>query len=231
MLDRVAAGEPVGDVLQPVEQLREPAGQLDAGGPDVVERQRRADPARSVGLRVVGHRDPGQHPVEAEAPGVLDVVVEAVRRAVLLVVRPADAGLLDPAGDRLEVVVGQPEAAAHGVGCDQVEHRARLGPAAGEVEQLADHGEQRVGLGQRPVGQPHLQQLARVAAGDRLAHAERGLDQRRVGLDVGAHHQDVARLEGLVVGEQAEQHLAQHLDLAGRTVAGVHLHAAVVSAR
>ena len=29
--DRVAAGEPVGDVLQPVDQLREPAGEVDAG--------------------------------------------------------------------------------------------------------------------------------------------------------------------------------------------------------
>ena len=38
---------------------------------------------------------------------------------------------------------------------------------------------------------------------------------------------DVARLEGGVVGEQPEDHLAQHLDLAGAAVAGVHLHAAV----
>ena len=65
--------------------------------------------------------------------------------------------LLHPVGDRLEVGVGEPEAAAHGLGGEQVEHPARLGAAAGEVEQLADHAEQRVGLGQRPVGQPHPQ--------------------------------------------------------------------------
>ena len=35
-------------------------------------------------------------------------------------------------------------------------------------------------------------------------------------LDVGAHHEDVARLEGGVVLEQPDQHLAQHVDLARR---------------
>ena len=69
---------------------------------------------------------------------------------------------------------------------------------------------------------------ARPAVGP---EAEAGGDQRRVGLDVGAHHQHVAGLERGVVGEQAEQHLAQHLDLAGRAVAGVHLDGAVVGSQ
>jgi hypothetical protein len=56
---------------------------------------------------------------------------------------------------------------------------------------------------------------------------ERRLDERGVRLDVGAHHQDVARLESGVVGEQAEDHLAQHLDLASGPVAGMHLDAAI----
>ena len=131
--DRVAAGELVGDVLQPVDQLGEPAGELDAGRPDVVERQRRTDPA----LGVVGHRHAREHPVEAEAPGVLDVALQAVRRTVLLVVGPADPGLLDPLGDRLEVVLGEPEPAAYRLSSDQVEDRTGLGAATGEVEQLA----------------------------------------------------------------------------------------------
>ena len=54
-------------------------------------------------------------------------------------------------------------------------------------------------------------------------------DQRRVGLDVRAHHQNVARLQGLVVGEQAQQYLAQHVDLPGRAVTAVHLHGPVAS--
>ena len=52
-------------------------------------------------------------------------------------------------------------------------------------------------------------------------------DDRRERLDVGAHDEHVARLERRVVGEQADDDLAQHLDLAGAAVAGVHLHAAV----
>ena len=61
-----------------------------------------------------------------------------------------------------------------------------------------------------------------------VAEAEARDDQRRVGLDVRAHDEDVAGLEGLVVGEQAEQHFAQDVDLAGGAVAAVHLNGAVV---
>ena len=64
-----------------------------------------------------------------------------------------------------------------------------------------------------------------------VGEAERRGDQRCVVLDVRAHDQDVARLQGVVVGEQADQHLAQHLDLALLAVAGVHLQAAVVFRR
>ena len=66
-----------------------------------------------------------------------------------------------------------------------------------------------------------------VAIVDHLAEPERADDERRVGLDVRAHDEDVARLEGVVVGQQAEQHLAQHVDLTGRPVAAVHLDRAV----
>ena len=55
------------------------------------------------------------------------------------------------------------EPASHRLGREQVEHSARLGPPAGEVEQLAHHGQQRVGLGQRPVGQPDPELVAGVA--------------------------------------------------------------------
>ena len=54
------------------------------------------------------------------------------------------------------------------------------------------------------------------------------MDQRREDLDVGAHDDDVARLERRVVGEQVEDRVAHHLDLAGAAVAGVHLQASIV---
>ena len=54
------------------------------------------------------------------------------------------------------------------------------------------------------------------------------MDQRREDLDIGAHDDDVARLERRVVGEQVQDRVAHHLDLAGAAVAGVHLQAAIV---
>ena len=56
---------------------------------------------------------------------------------------------------------------------------------------------------------------------------ERGGDQRRELLDVGAHHDDVPRLQRGIVGEQSDEHLAQHFDLAIGPVACVELHASV----
>ena len=61
-----------------------------------------------------------------------------------------------------------------------------------------------------------------------VAESEVGDDQRCIRLDVRAHHQDVARLQRRVVLQQAEQHLAQHIDLTGRAVTAVHLHRAVI---
>ncbi|CPU65921.1 Uncharacterised protein [Mycobacteroides abscessus] len=52
-------------------------------------------------------------------------------------------------------------------------------------------------------------------------------DERRERLDVGAQHDDVARLERRVGREQADERLAQHLDLPGAPVAREHLHGAV----
>ena len=60
---------------------------------------------------------------------------------------------------------------------------------------------------------------------------ERGGDQRSEILDVGAHHDDVARLKGGIVSKQADEHLPQHLHLTVGAVAGVELHAAVVVLR
>ena len=52
-------------------------------------------------------------------------------------------------------------------------------------------------------------------------------DQRGEGLDVRTHHDDVPRLQGGIVGQHADQHLTEHLDLTVRTVTGVQLHTAV----
>ena len=54
---------------------------------------------------------------------------------------------------------------------------------------------------------------------------ESGRHQRRVLLDVGHHDNDVAGLQGRVVGEQADDDLAKHLHLSSGAVAGMHLDA------
>ncbi|SIN17457.1 Uncharacterised protein [Mycobacteroides abscessus subsp. abscessus] len=70
--------------------------------------------------------------------------------------------------------------------------------------------------------------MGRVRTRYRLAETKTGRYQRRIGFDVGAHDEDVARLQCGVVGKQAQQHLAQHIDLTCRAVAGMHLHRMIV---
>ena len=101
-------------------------------------------------------------------------------------------------------------------------------PSVGWAGQPADHGEQWVELPQRPVGKPDPQPVTgmlRLGVGG--VQPEGGGDQRREGLDVRAHHDDVPRLECRVIGQQPDQDLAQHLDLAVRSVRGVQHHATV----
>ena len=211
-------------------QLGEPAGQLDVA---CCRRRRAAARAPSEAVVVAGHRHAEQHPVEPGAPGVLRGAAPARTRARCSASKPQRTpDSRDPVGDRVQVVVGEPEPAAHRLGAGQVEHLAGGDPAAGELDQRAATAEQRVGAGRAPVGQPDPQPVGGVARPSTdVAEAEAGGDQRRVGLDVGAHHQDVARLEGRVVLEQPDQHLAQHVDLAGGAVAGVHLDRPVAARR
>jgi hypothetical protein len=217
--------------VEAVEQLGHPPGQVDLVAADVVERQARAE----VPVVVAAHRDAQQDPVEAGAPGVLRELVHRERRPRLLVETPPDTRARDPAADPLELVVGEAEPAPARLGGGEVEHLRGGHPAAAQLEEHPGHGEQRVRADQRPVGELDPQPVRRVpgdpdpVSGLRTGgrEPEPGGDQRRVRLDVRAHHQDVAGLEGRVVLEQADQHLAQHVDLARGSVARVHLEAAV----
>ena len=131
----------------------------------------------------------------------------------------------------VEVVVGEAEAGPHRRGLREVEHFTGGHPATGKGEQLRRHAEQRVGLHQRPVREPHPQPVRGMHTFDHVAEAEARDDQRRVGFDVRAHDEDVAGFQRLVVAEQAEQNLSQNVDLAGGPVTAVHLHRAVVGAK
>ena len=208
---------------EPVDQLGEPAGQVDVRAVDVVEGH---DVAPAVQRALHGGAE--QQPVEPVAPAALLDVAERPGGAVVVVESPADAGADRPVAQPLELVVVEPEPLPDGRRAGEVEHLAGGEPGGAELEQLGQHGEQRVGLPQRAVGEADAQLGRRVRGVVLAADRERRRDDRRERLDVRAHDEHVARLEGRVVGEQADDDLAEHLDLTGAAVAGVHLDAAVV---
>ena len=204
-----------------VDELGEPAHQIGVAGVDLVERQRGVEPD----LLVPGHGDADQQAVQPPLPRVVRHAAEPVGGPVLLVEPPAHAGAGHERAEPLEVVVVEPEAAPDGLRLREVEQLARREPGVREVEHGAEDAEERVHLRERAVGEPDLEPVAGVLAVARAA--ERRGDQRGEGLDVGAHDDDVARLERRVVREEAEHRLAQHLHLPVRAVAGVDGHAGV----
>ena len=127
---------------------------------------------------------------------------------MLLIEPPPDIGLPHPVGDVLQIVVGEHEPGPHRSGLGEVEHLGGGDPAACQGEQLGRHRQQGVGLDQGAVGQPDPKPVRGMAAGHHFTQPEVRRDQRRVGLDIRTHHQNVARFQGVIVGEQAQQHLA-----------------------
>ena len=72
------------------------------------------------------------------------------------------------------------------------------------------------------VGQPDFELARAVDATSLLVvRAERRLNERREVLDVGAHDDDVARLELGVLFQQVQDGVAQHLDLPAAAVTGM----------
>ncbi len=205
------AGERFDTGVQALDVFGQSAGEFDAVTADVVERECGVQPR----MRVVGHRHARQYPVDAETPSVLEEV-DAVGVPVGPVETPADVRLADPVGDGVEVVVAEVEAGAYGTGLGEIEDLAGGGTTTGECEQLRCHTEQRIGLRQCAIGEFDAKLVCRMRAVDDIAEAKARDDQRRIGLDVRTHDEDVAWLEGVVVGEQAEQHFAQDVDLARR---------------
>ena len=97
VLQRVRAVQVGEQARQPGHQLGEPAGDVDVGGPDVVQRQRRAD---EPGV-LLGHRDAEQHPVQGGVPGALPHArVDAEAGAPRPVLAPAHAHLDGPVAPR-----------------------------------------------------------------------------------------------------------------------------------
>ena len=209
------------DAGEPVDELGETPGEVDVGARHVVHRQHRSEEA----VVLLRHGDAEQQPVQRRGPGALDDATELEARPPRGVLSPADAGLERPRAHAVEVLVAEPEPTPHRGLAREVDHRRRRDARVRELQQRRQGGQDGVGAGRRAVGDLHAQRPPGVGlhVGRRADRPEHRLHQRGERLDVGAHHDDVPRLQRRVVGEQTEQRVAQHLDLPGAAVAGVDL--------
>ena len=103
--------------VQPVDQLGEPADQVDVGAVDVVDGHDAAQPDL-----VALHGDAEQQPVEPGPPGALLDAAHLPGRAVVGVEAPADAAAGDPPAQPVELVVVEAEPLPYGGPPGQVEH-------------------------------------------------------------------------------------------------------------
>ena len=116
MCDRLRLVQRVGGRLDAIDELGEPAGEVDRAAVHVVERQHALDEPAAL----LGHRDADQHPVDAPPPRVRLERAELERLAVLRVEAPSDAALGDPLLHPRQVVVVETEAPADRIAPGQV---------------------------------------------------------------------------------------------------------------
>ena len=205
--DRLRVAQPIDGGAEAIDELGQSAGEADRSARHVVEREDVGEQA----LPVLAHRRADQDPVEAGAPRSLRDRVELERRPVPGVEPPVHAARRHPGLELGEVVVVEAEPPAHRLGVGEVEHLRGGQPPRRQLEDPRDHPEHGIALPQRPVREPDPKPwrdagvVARHLLGrQRLYGAERGLDQRGERLDVGAHDDDVARLDRRVVLERVQ---------------------------
>ncbi len=219
------ARERVDGGVQPLDEFGQTTRQLDVAALDVVQWERLSEQP----LAVLGHGHAEQDPVQAGTPGVGPDAAELEGLPVGGIEPPTHIRIADPLFEACQIVVGEPEPAPHRLTAGQVEDLADCHPRGRELEYLGEDTHHRIGLAKRTVSQADLQ-LARAVAATSLLFmcAESRLDERGEVLDVGAHHDDVARLEIRVLRQMVQDRIAQDLDLAAPAVAGVHADAVVV---
>jgi hypothetical protein len=236
--DGLGSGERIEGGGEPVEQLGQAAGEVDVAAAHVVDRQHPADQP----LPLVGHGHAEQEPVEAGPPRVGVEGAEFVGGPVGGIEAPPDPGRGHPLLGPREVVAVEPEPAPDRLPAGQVEHLGGGDPGRGQGEQLRHHPQHRVGLAQRPVGEPDPQvDPGRARAGaacavrrrgtgsvgvvagsvESFGGTERGVDQRGERLDVGTHHDDVAGFQRGIGGQEVEDGIPHDFHLPAPAMAGV----------
>ena len=186
--------------LQPVDELREPPGEVDRAAVDVVERQHAAEQP----LLVLVHRHADQQPVQPDAPRPRGQRGELERRAVLGVQPPADAARRRPS-PRSRAMSSSSSRKRRRTGSRLAKSITwrRGQPLTGQLEQRATTP--RIGFvwrSERSASRTRRSgRRSSSSSSSSPRRAERGLDQRRERLDVRAHHDHVARLERRVLRE------------------------------
>ncbi len=147
--------------VEPVDQLGEATDEVDVGAADVVDGEAR--PRRGGGRHRSSRRRAGSG--RARIRQVLwgkPCISNRARWAASSPHRTPDS--CDPAGDPVEVVVGEVEPQPHGGRAGQIEHVRGGDAAAGQLDQRGGDGQQRVGAGEGAVGEPHAEAVSRVPA-------------------------------------------------------------------
>ncbi len=204
-------------VFQGVEQARQAPGQLGAQAGHFVQRLD-AHPGRAVAEQVAG-----QHAFQAERPTVLFEAGYVQGLPLFAVQPPADARLVDPAGQLRQVALVDAEAFAHRRHVQQVED---VGGGEAPLRQMQQRlhrlGQRRGGAGAAVA--ERVGQIARVVP---LQAAEHGVNVRRIGFDVRHHDDHVAGLQLRVGAEAVEQLVLQNLHLPLGAVADAEAQRAV----
>ena len=165
--------------VEPVEELGEAAGEVDVAGVDVVQRDQPAQGRRASMPCPGSTAAPSRMRSMPAPPGPVGDALQRPPRPVLLVQAPPGPALGGPAAQALEGVVVEAEAPGDGGVAREVEHLGGGEPGGAQVEEPVEDGEQRVGLVQGPVGDPHPQPCAPGAARRRPGRRRRGWRRSR----------------------------------------------------
>ena len=242
---------------QAVDELREATGEIDVGAVEVVQGQRRAevvvitpverrpdeDPVHAGAPRVLpevaqlvvtpmllvqppAHGDRVDPVVEAVEVVVVEAEAAAhrgrTRQVEHLTAGEATAGQDDETRRELQERIRLPRrpiGQTHPESMCRVSRARQIGRCSC-IGGWTDGSRTDGGVGGLPA-------LVASLGGQERAQAEAGVDERREGLDIRTHDEDVARLQTRIVGEEARDDIAQDVDLSGRAVARMDLHRAV----
>ena len=168
-----------------------------------------------------------QHALQAKPGAVLLATFRQPQlRALRSVQTPADASAPHPLRELRQLVLLHTKALGNGRHLQQIHQLAQTAALLGQAQQPFHRGNDRAaGLGAQ-VGNIKWNK-ARVVA---WVLAKHGTDGRGHALHVRHHHDDVARRQA-GLGQQRQQFVLQHLQLAHRAVGNVEHHGAVITSQ